>query len=449
MTVSRSHDDGRTVKVLVPIVPADGERVVSPMALARFIAGDVPYCPTPEQVGQDIAGLGASFRPAGGRAKDAVLAFGLAPPRWWLGRRGTGAPVAPQLRAEGLDTGKGKVSPENGRSAELGIALAMLLSLTCRGGAVGTVAATGALSAPDVKSGETMVEPVALIATKLDLILRQLNGEAGPENRFSGPGHLFLPEEEPAPGGGMRGIAATHADALGKIAAHGLAIHHVRSLRQAASILGATRLPMEPWQAWANAGAAALIAGACLFGGHYYYDRVLDLPLSWETAGGRSYPIRATFDKSAQQFGPLPFCAAPSDGRPALRAGESLLLKVAAGSAGFADLAFAVVWADSGGGVKVWTDAMADGGRVGPDGALNFPLTAENPPGRGMAAVAARRLSAFDPQALAATVRKAMQAAPDAGRLNAVEGVLRATAPGFIAIPIEVLPTGDPACRDG
>lgn len=447
MTIPGPQADGRAAKVLVPIVPAGGERVVSPMSLLSIVAGDTPHCAAPEQVSQDIAGLGRELRLAGRKAKDAAYALKLTPPRWWLWRRGTGVPLTPMLRAEDADFGKGAVQEENARSAELGIALALLLSLTCRGGAIGTVIATGALSPPKADSGEAAVEPVALIETKLDLILRQLEGVSGPHNKIAGPGHLFLPVEELMRDGGRRGVAQTHADALGKIAAHGFAIHYVRSLRQAADILGAVRLPMEPWQVWSNVAAAALISAVAAFGGYRYYDRVHDLPLDWAAVEGRVAPLRAAHDGDG--FRPLPPCVAPSDGRLALRAGESLLLKAVVPGGRFDDLAYAVLWADGGGGVKVWTGDMAGKGRIGSDGALNFALTAENPPGRGVVGVTARRLSAFDQQELMTRVRKAMQAAPDAGRLNAAEGVMRAVAPGFLAIPIEVLPSGDPACRDG
>lgn len=447
---ANSPDVRRTARVHVPVVPAGGARVASPLALACFIAGDGPVGLTPDRWEQDLEGLLSGFRPAGRWAKAAVKALNLPRSQWWLQRWGTGLPVSPHLSVEGVKTGReSPVTGENGHSAELGVALATLLSLTHRGGTTGTVIATGALGQPDPDSGETAVEPVALLDSKLDLILQQLRPDATTgKAKLRGPGHLFTPILEPQPDGTLRPVAATHAGVLAQIAAFGFTIHHVGSLREAATILGATKLPLEPWQRRANAAAAAVLALAAGAAGVYGYDRGLDLPLAWAPVEELPSPLRAVA-VGAADFRPLPPCVA-GDGRPAVRVGESLLLRASAEGASFAALPYAVVWAAENGTVKVFTADMLDGGRVAADGALQMPLTAVDPPGKGLAAVVARRLLAFDPADLKERVETAMNAAPTpAGRLNAAAAALRVGAPGYLAIPIDVLPTGDAACRDG
>lgn len=455
--------DRLSARVHVPVVPGNGDRTVSGPGLTVVLAGDGPVAPEPKPPSGEAKRAPKGILPhlealhsnqataSGEAAVAAVNALGLSRSRAWLPRWGSGQPVWPRLSVEEAMHGvRSPLTKDTCHSAELGLALATLLSLTHRGDRAGTIIATGAVGMPQRWAG-CRIEPVAHLASKFALILEQFGSGRSPALR--GPGHIFTPVMEAPPkdkqdGEAPKPVAETYAKELAAIAKHGFAIHHIATLREAAEILRATRLPAEPWQVWTTAAVATLAGVGCLAGGLYHHGLIRDLPLTLSPVEALPSPVRAAA-MDAGGFRPLPACTAPADGRTALRIGESLLFKVAADGPGFDRLPYAIVWVDEGGGVKVMTDGMIGGGRVAADGTLNVPLSAIAPPGKGLAAVVARRLFAFDPAALRAALQSAMDGAPENGRLNAAASVLRASAPGYVGIPIDVLPSTDPGCRDG
>ncbi|SMH31814.1 hypothetical protein [Azospirillum agricola] len=426
--------------VHVPIVPPDGSTPPPDLALLRLVAGHHPVAPTRgnRELQTHIEPL-QDFRAytAGIVATAAVRALGM--------RRASGwrqpPLVWPSVSVANFKPGKGSpLTDRTCHSADLGIALALVLGLT-RSGGTGTLIATGALGEPDMTARDAPILPVGCLETKFALILKRLEDKS-----IAGPGRLFTPVTT----SDGRPVREAHREVLDAIAGHGLRILPVAGLRAAVAELGAETIPADPLPRWTRAAAAVALTAALGTAGKLvadaYADRPLPLAATADPATGLATPLRAKATDDRSGYIPLPGCRIGAVGRDAVRAGERLILRVESAGGTLDGLHHALVLVSAGSGVKLFTSEMVE---AVADGGLNYAIPVAEPAEPGLVVVLARRTRPFDGTAVSRDLRAAMEGLAPTERLNAAANHLRSQAPGYLGIPIQVLKAGDPACADG
>lgn len=330
------------------------------------------------------------------------------------------------------------LSAENAASAELGLALALLLYL-CQA-RPGVVLASGAL-APGDEDPDVPVRPVHHLGAKLSLIPAHFaqTGAAAP------PRLLLLPAQDPD------GVAVTrrYEREIARLAALGIETRPVTSLRGAAELLGATRLRRRPAERWLRGGlAAAAMAGLLAALGWQQIER--PIPLTFAPAaldGGRivDTPFRASLQETGG-LALLPGCRAGE--LPAYRAGDLLAFRVKAGEAddalgrllGYRGL-LAAVSVESG--VKLLP--LAEGGRIEPGSLVAQLLPVRGPAEDNLVVLLLRRGRLPDAGALERRLRERLAPLGPAERLSSARGLLQQAAPGSLTYLFRS-ETGPEAC---
>lgn len=305
-------------EVLIPLVGAAGKG-----ALCR-VAADGRLPPNhPAQLDRSISELLESgLYQAGQQARAAVRRLKLR--GGWLNRA---APVALTVVNPGDVAG---LAPDNSASAEVGLALAMLMYVAQSPNQ--TVIATGSL---DVNSADPdgPIRPVHHLAAKFNTAQRYFLQSGVP----APPALFFTPEidVDGAP------IEEKHADAIRSLGSLGIEIVPVRSLRAAGARLRALNLKQRAQDLWLQRGAAAaailalLAATDLLFsaGKAWLSKRPISMQfLSVSLPDGRilQTPVRYQEKPDGTSDSLLP-CHSTTD-LPIYRDGDRLAAKVRSGS---------------------------------------------------------------------------------------------------------------------
>lgn len=138
----------------------------------------------------------------------------------------------------------GSIAPDNARSAELGLALALVLG-AARPGA--RVLATGRI---DIAGSNRRIGPIGQLADKLRLLIDRASLEHEPAL----PDRFFVPATDPD---GV-GVHERHAAAIAQLAAIGVTVTAVSTLDEALSCLN-LRMPIPARVRWGGGAAAAMI----------------------------------------------------------------------------------------------------------------------------------------------------------------------------------------------
>lgn len=223
------------------------------------------------------------------------------------------------------------LAAENARSAELSLALALLMFQ--RQSPLSIVAATGALELPRDKSSEDrVVAPVDGLSGKFaalgDYLERHVGGEKWGEDF-----HLFVPTLtiDGAP------ILEAHAPDFERLhrsaekAKIKLRVHPVALLSEAAKILKAVGKRRHPREALAWVGliaSAAATAAAAVFGvAAFQPTQMRFAPISLGDLGAVESPVRSEHQRALGRFTPQPECVG-LDGAPHIPFSEGISLRV-------------------------------------------------------------------------------------------------------------------------
>ncbi|MEQ1713853.1 MAG: hypothetical protein ABL908_20995, partial [Hyphomicrobium sp.] len=359
-------------------------------------------------------------------------------------RRGGALPVLRERPVSGfLEVTNGEaargLTRETGGSAELGIALALLMhAAQCQ---TRTVFATGALDRDNDATGalatNVAVRPVAGLSAKIEAV-RRSSGAPGAAMAAI----LFLPRKTID----HQETAAVHAAELDALrtdfAAKGveLAICPVATLEEAVARLGINGLVMdERSRRLVGLGAAAALLGGLALAGHFWLASPIALELStWPVAGAGDVPTPLRV-----RYGPDHALVRQSDCRDGDRnrlfgPGDRLVLAVAVRAPGRLALAlggyrFAVVGLSETGVVKEFRDREIR--LVHDAGAPRLAIEIAASDGREertRVVVLARRIVGFDRLQLREDVRGVMDAVPASERLNAGWVHLQRLAPGSL-----------------
>lgn len=323
------------------------------------------------------------------------------------------------------------LTPENSASAQLGLALALLMH-QCQSPARVAVA-TGELAVDDLASvleggrDNVGVKPVGMLAQKFEAIGRLLIDYKGAALSSSLP--LFFPRRMET----GEETAAAHTETLVALEAlyraQGvtLAVHPVDSLREAAAILGADRLPTSRLD---RALTGALLAAPLLAGAAAEEHWRLSQPIPMSFAAFRledgveiPTPARIVRGEGGQEI-VVPECR-NNRGKPVYAVGDRLLFNV---SGGGPYLAIATISEHSE--VKVFPPQSWGGARPDDGGGLSLPI--KGPAEAGKLVVLARRTGPFDTEALRARLAAAVEGKAPAERINAAVNCLVKEAPGYL-----------------
>jgi hypothetical protein len=325
------------------------------------------------------------------------------------------------------------LTPENSASAQLGLALAMLMH-QCQSPAriavaTGELAAGGLDSAlKDLPRDDVKVKPVGMLPQKFEAIGRLLIDYRGAALSSSLP--FFFPQHTET----GEETAVVYAEALTALAAvyqqQGVKLlpKPVATLREAVAELGLERPPSSRLD---KALAALLIATPVLagLGAAAQWQASRQLPLSFGTillAGGErmATPARAT-PVAGGDMEVAPACKSRR-GLPVYAVGDRLVMNVAAGGH---HLAIAAVSERSGAKVfppQTWRAASR------PDGGVSVSLPIDPPADEGKLIVLVQRFRPFDTEALRARLAAAVDGKPPGERINAAVNSLVKEAPGYL-----------------
>lgn len=389
-------------------------------ALARITADGEPGAPHPAGLDQTLVELwakgGLALYRAGRQAKAAARQVRLA------GQRPARPPVE-TLHVEGAGE-INRLPVESISGAELGMALALLmLRAQCR---MHVVLASGELGSAD-GGADIPVRPVANLADCLRTVAHHFNQPgAGPAPRlFLIPRH---DPDDPAVGGGYR-------SQLAELRTLGIEVREIRTLAEAARLVGARRWPTRPARRLLQAlsGATALIALALL---------TLDLsasapiPLSFGAIASADGTISVTPARRPDAIAPemLPPCHIPGSQTPAFVIGEHMAIRLRTGTAH--DLAarllgyqHALVSVSSTGGTRVLAPPTLSPVDAH---AATASIEVRAPAEVRLLVWLVKRGAPFDRAALADKLRRALAPLLPAERMSAARNLLRASAPGVL-----------------
>jgi len=357
-----------------------------------------------------------------------------------------------------LEVADGRVgvglSEETSRSAELGLALALLLFAAQS--RMSSVFATGALSSEGAGAASfehgVPVAPVAMISQKLAAIRASLDAEGG-----SIPKTLLLPKETVD----GRSTLEVHGSEIKDLIAafHGrkrkLEVHAVATLEEAARVLGITSLVMGRAQRRRLAAVSAAVLAAS-FGIASWLWLSAPIPLAWATvavqgAGDVATPLRVRYAADGALVR-QPDCF---DEERVRRFGKGDRIVLAAEVVRPERLApllggyhFAVLGVGETGGVKEFHDRemRVSTERGSPRLSIEV-LASDGTAERTRIIVLARRAASFDRVSLRDGVRATLAAAPAGEKINAATGFLVRQAPGFEKLDIRTV-SEEVACAE-
>lgn len=392
--------------------------------------------------------------PAGAVALDAVRRLdlktaGFAPGQWF-----GGPPPAAYVSVSNAPELYG-LTPENSASAQLGLALAMLM-YKCQTPARAAIA-TGALATDGLagalagRRDDVAVKPVGLLAQKFEAVGRLLSDYRGAALSSSLP--LFFPQETET----GEETAAAHAGALAALVAsyraQGLVLEPrpVSTLREAAAALGARRLPPSRTD---RALATLLLAAPLLAGlagsAHWWLGR--PLPLSFGAIRLADGETVATPARAAPAPGgalEIAGLCRNDRGLPVYGAGDRLVLKVRAGEDGSDWLAggyhFAIVTVSERSGVRVFPPQSWGGEPSDAGASVTLPI--EAPAEESKVMVLAQRRRPFDTDTIRTLLIQAVEGRPPAERINAAVNSLARQAPGYLDYSFQTV-EGKPECAE-
>jgi hypothetical protein len=401
-------------EVLVPVVAGDAATAV----LARIVADGGLPAPHPAKLEPEISELlNVGLYSAGQMARAAVRRLRR---RYWPRPHTAALSVANPGELFGL-------AEENARSAELGLALALLLfqsqaSTRC-------VLATGSVSSVD--GGKVSVLPVNHLHRKFATVEKHYL-----QIDIARPPVLMLvPETDPD----GNGVAKRYAPEIERLAALGIAVQPVSDLSEAAERIDALR---PAWPTGARATVATALAALLLVGLASAAIRALSvpIPLAFTDAllveGGtiQQAPFRATRQPEGTWVSRPP--CSTKDGLPAYRPNDQVMFAARAGDrmdwiGQLSGLYITLVAVTPGSIIKVMPINAAD--RAYAPGEPIFwawPLTKPSEPGPILIAVLAQRLGPLDRDQLAKNLHSQLKLLEPAERLNGAQRYLEQIAPG-------------------
>jgi hypothetical protein len=405
-------------EVLIPLVGAG-----STGALARIAADGQSGDPHPAQLDRRLSPLLQSgLYPAGEQALAAVRLLNL--PR--------GSALGNRLRAAAGDEALHVVNPgdirglgpENSSSAELGLALALLMFRAQTSET--RVLASGALDLNGADH-DTPVVPVHHLGDKLRLALQYFDQPGSPP----APRWFMVPALDPD-GSTVQGKYRAQSDAL---RARGIELCCVRSLGEAARILGAHKYaPTRAEYLVRWAAAAVCVAAGVAALAHVWLNA--PIPLSFAPVADTDHSLIATPVRvrargaSAELLAPCRL----DDGRlPGFTIGDEIAMQLHAGSADGWSLGgyhLALVAVSASAGVKVLpvppSQILKPGGDVG------YQVDVPGPEEETLLVWLAKRGAAFDLAALQDRLRRAEAPLRPADNISAVRNVLQHAAPGIL-----------------
>jgi hypothetical protein len=353
---------------------------------------------------------------AGQQAKSAVRQFPL-PGHTWLPRASEALHVVNPGDVVGLGA-------ENANSAELGLALALLMFRAQS--EQRAVIASGAL---DLNSGrrDVPVLPVHHLAGKLRLIVRH----------FSQPGSAPAPRNFLIPSHDPDGVPiaeryGAEIKALGEL---GIGVHGVSTLGEAAHLAGARRRALNSAERHLRQAAYASAAVfAAVLALHYWFNAAIAMsfiPLTNADSSLVATPARSVLRSTPAQL--LPPCRV--NGRmPAFPVGEHMAVRLRTGSqhgfaAWFGGYQHALV-SVSDSGIKVLPPPTA--APVVPGAEVGYLLEVREPEEETLLVWLAKRGSPFDTAELEAKLRKQLQTLRPSERISAARNLLQTAAPGVL-----------------
>lgn len=426
--------------VLIPLA-GDGGR---PGMIALVQADGTPPGANAPQLKPQIADLhDAGLYQAGRVALGAIRRLGLRPrgltPAQWL-RPGL---LASYLSITNATDVLG-LAPENSASAELGLALGLIMHAAQSRDRI--VIATGALSrdvdASHAAAGDVAVEPVGQIGRKIEALLASVETQKGAA--YERRALLFLPVRT------LTGdeTLTVHDEGLARLAAAFLKqgveldVAPVSSLREAVGKLGVTALASTPADRWLVGAAVTAVATlASLWLGQLWLDAPLELafePIELADGQKATSPVRAVYDTQAAAFVMRPSCLGAQK-LPVYRIGESLALRAVLRNGRsldrvLGDYHYAVIGVSERSGIKVFPPETF--GRPAENGAaakgLSLVIPVSGPAEKNKLIILARRLRPFDTRALRADLDAAIAGKDAAERINVAVSHLVGSAPGYL-----------------
>jgi hypothetical protein len=377
---------------------------------------------------------------SGCAAAMAVRKLGPAPPKLGLWQR-----LRPHAWLETRRLHAAGAIPDAGDSAELGLALALLLPTSRR---AAPILATGSLTgdASELRENDAAVFPVGAIEDKLADILRRVRDGTFLFAKRRGTLPFFTPRIDEL------GRSVSQLPVVAELNDAGIEVVPIGWLSEAAKRLGCARTPLLPADRLAQAMAVLLVLGP--------------------TAGGvawlwRDYPIAVAFVRGGgEAIDPEPYlaCITP-DGRhsvprriprrdriPRLRTGQQIAWAVRVGDAQLWDARLLDAFRSEGyhvlfaliseNGRLVLADRAPAGGdrpgslpyRVRPGGVFEqwFQIPRELGAGEHALAILAQRSRGFDTDALGRALRAGAGAPDGADFVNRAVNFLQSQASGFL-----------------
>jgi hypothetical protein len=315
---------------------------------------------------------------------------------------------------------------ENSSSAELGLAVALLMYRSQT--QLRSVLATGAL---DLSHGDHSVPvlPIHHLGQKMRTVLRHFE-QPGAANA---PRMLLAPEKDPD---GVP-IMDRYLREVTDLAAAGVEVHGVRSLSEAAQLIGARRPAISRLEQNIRRGLVA--SAACLAGVAAFYSwYVSPIALSFAPVANPDGSISVTparLGAVGSGVGVLPACHVEGSNTPAFVIGEQLGMKLKTGTAH--DLSTLVggyhlvlVSVSSMNGEK---SLLPPGqGSVTPGSEMSFQTGVLEPQEDTLLVWLAKRGGAFDTSALDAQVHRVIDPLKPAEKISAARNFLSHFAPGFL-----------------
>jgi hypothetical protein len=355
---------------------------------------------------------------AGQQAKAAVRLLKL-PGHLWPGR----ASEALHVNNPGDVIGLGA---ENAVSAELGLALALLMYRAQTGPRA--VLASGTLGL-NQGGRDVPVLPVHHLAQKLRIVVQYFSQPGAPP----APGILLVPLQDPD---GVA-VASRYHREVQSLRNLGIELHGVGTLADAARLVGARRLAVSPAARRMRQVLAGVVSGLAAFASlHACYNA--PIPLSFATVAMENGTIAATparyrLRSSAVEL--LPPCRLAGSDAPGFIVGERMAVRLRTGGArdraawlgGYQHMLVSI---SSSSGAKVLppptSNAIASGAETG------YLIDVDAPEEETLLIWLAKRGKPFDAAALDAKLRQTLQPLRPTERINAARNLLQNAAAGVL-----------------
>jgi len=439
----------RTVLIPLAAGKADGGRV------ARVQADATPPAPNAAGLNGRIAELSDwGLYPAGAFALGAIQRLHLRPRGLSLAQRLMPGAMSSYLKITNGPDLLG-LAPENSRSAELGLALALLMHAGQSRDRL--VIATGALArdaSPHLAAEDVAIEPVAGMGSKIEALVGGLRTHKG--SAYASCVQFFLPCRTSEGDDTITAYASEFAGLRKSFAQHGVEIEivPVASLRQAMSKVGVSTL--QP--TFADRLVARSIVGAfaslCVGGlGYLWLNAPLEVTFDKiELSDGTMAPspLRAVYDPASSSFVMQPSCIGAQK-LPVYRKGESLVLRASLRYSPTATVDkvlgyhYAIIGISERSGLKVYpaetigrpsadmknTSSTPTPPTTGPF-ELSVVLPVEGPTEKNKLIILARRFRAFDAAGLRSELETALDGKQPSDRINVAVSFLARYAPGYL-----------------